>query len=271
MDSKVKQLVRSAILEIIESTVSEGNIRKSFETHQAKIHFVPIKYRVLGGLLQSLNIKFGNFIEKLLALVVDQDENVEALSASGRKIGLSMTARTDMLIDQYITNRQLPNSPDECDEVFQELLDQIVEIEQSSGESKQIIRKDVDALFETSSGEIVYLEIKYNDDHDTGKFVDINRKFIKTYAGLVNYLETSNPSDIKPILYYFNPVKRWGPIYAPSKNIYRGSQLLDEYFETKFADIDQYLQNLGDDEEIVSIFDDLYNRIRYGSDTKRLF
>lgn len=263
MDNKVKQLVRSAILEIIEGTVSEKNIRKSFEIHQAKIHFVPIKYRVLGGLLQSLNIKFGNFIEKLLALIVNQDANVESLPASGKKIGLSMTARTDALIDQYITNRQLPNSPDECDEVFQDLLDQIMGIERLPSVGKQTIRKDVDALFKTSAGEVIYLEIKYNDDHDTGKFVDINRKFIKTYAGLVNYLEISHPSDIKPILYYFNPVKRWGPIYTPSSNIYRGSQLFDEYFETKFSDIDEYLQNLGDDEEIIGIFDDLYQRIRY--------
>ncbi len=261
MDNKIKQLVRNAILEVIESTVSEQNISKSFETHQSKIHFVPIKYRVLGGLLQSLNIKFGNFIERLLALVVNQDANVESLPVSGKRIGLSMTARTDALIDQYITNRQLPNSPDECDEIFRGLLNQIVEIERLSGGIKQTIKKDIDALFKTNSGEIVYLEIKYNDDHDTGKFVDINRKFIKTYAGLINYLEISTPSDIKPILYYFNPIKRWGPIYTPSKNVYRGSQLFDEYFETKFTDIDQYLQNLGDDEEIVGIFDDLYQRI----------
>ncbi len=270
MDDNVKQLVRSAILEIIQGTVSEKNIRKSFETHQAKIHFVPIKYRVLGGLLQSLNIKFGNFIEKLIELVIDQDTNLEALSISGKKIKLSMTPRTDALIDQYITNRQLPNSPDKCDELFQELLEEIVEIERTTSEAKQTIRKDVDALFSTNSGEIVYLEIKYNDDHDTGKFVDINRKFVKTYAGLVNYLEINNPSEIKPVLYYFNPVKRWGPIYIPSGNIYRGSQLFDEYFEIDFASIDRYLQNLGDDEEIIGIFDDLYERIRHGWDNNRL-
>jgi hypothetical protein len=119
MDDKVKQLVRSAIIEIIQNTVSEKNIQKSVQKHQAKIHFVPIQYRVLGGLLHSFNIKFGNFIEKLLALVVEQDNNVEVLPGSGRKVKLSMTARTDALIDRYITGRQLPDSPDECDELFQ--------------------------------------------------------------------------------------------------------------------------------------------------------
>lgn len=111
--------------------------------------------------------------------------------------------------------------------------------------------------------QIVYLEIKYNDDHDTGKFVDINRKFIKTYAGLVNYLGITDTTQLKPILYYFNPVKRWGPIYTPSTNVYRGAQLFDEHFETAFADIDAYLRNLGDDEDIIAIFDDLYQLVRY--------
>ena len=50
------------------------------------------------------------------------------------------------------------------------------------------IRIGIDALFQPNEESYVYVEIKYNDDHDTGKFVDINRKFIKTYAGLVNDL-----------------------------------------------------------------------------------
>ncbi|MDM8533024.1 hypothetical protein QUF63_17825, partial [Anaerolineales bacterium HSG25] len=168
MDENIKQLVRTAILENIQGTISKKNIRKSFQTHEAKIHFVPIRYRVLGGLLQSLNIKFGNFIEKLFDLVVDQDSNVTALPASGKKIKLSMTAKTDALIDQYITARQLPNSHDLCDEPFQNLLNDIVTIERTTNELKQTIRKDVDCLFSAKSSKIIYLEIKYNDDHDTG-------------------------------------------------------------------------------------------------------
>lgn len=193
----------------------------------------------MGGLLQSLNIKFGNFIEKLIALIVERDANVEALPASGKKVRFSMMAETDALIDQYITGRQLPSSPDRCDELFESLLEEIIRIENQGSENKQTITKDVDALFKTCSGQIIYLEIKYNDDHDTGKFVDINRKFIKTYAGLVNHLSVTNIMELKSIIYYLNPVKRYGPIYTPSTNIYRGAQLFDEYFETAFSDIDR--------------------------------
>jgi hypothetical protein len=210
MDDSVKQIVRDAIVKIIRDTAAEKNIGKSLRLHESKIHFVPTRYRVLGGLLQSLNIKFGNFIEKLMALVVERDANVEALPSSGKKVRFSMTAETDGLIDRYITNRQLPGSPDKCDDLFKSLLEEIVRIETLSTEEKQTITKDVDALFKSASGQVVYLEIKYNDDHDTGKFIDINRKFIKTYAGLVNLLGITEATQIKPILYYFNPIKRWG-------------------------------------------------------------
>lgn len=264
MDENVKLVVQEAIIKIIRDTAAEANIVKSLRLHESKIHFIPTRYRVLGGLLQSLNIKFGNFIEKLISLIIERDANVEALPSSGKRVRFSMTDKTDTLIDRYITQRQLPGSPDRCDDLFHDLLDEIIRIEAQESKPKQIITKDVDALFRAATGQIVYLEIKYNDDHDTGKFVDINRKFIKTYAGLVNHLTITDIKQLKPILYYFNPVKRWGPTYTPSSNIYRGAQLFDEYFDTKFNDIDSYLRNLGDDESIVGIFDDLYRAIRYG-------
>jgi hypothetical protein len=149
--------------------------------------------------------------------------------------------------------------------LFVQLLSEVIKLENRDNSVKQTITKDVDALFRTNAGQVIYLEIKYNDDHDTGKFVDINRKFIKTYAGLINHLGITDIEQLKPILYYFNPTKRWGPIYTPTANIYRGAQLFDEFFETKFSDIDEYLRNLGDDETIISIFDQLYETIRYGN------
>lgn len=261
--NNIKDSVKDAITEIINYTFSKENVNRVRQVHEAKIHFVPTRYRILGGLLQSLNIKFGNFIERLIALVIERDPKVESLPLSGKREKLFMSAETDALIDRYITSRQLPESPDQCDELFKDLLQKIIHLERTTKGQKQAITKDIDALFKLASDQIVYLEIKYNDDHDTGKFVDINRKFIKTYAGLVNALEIENVEDLKPILYYFNPVKRWGPIYVPSSNIYRGSQLFDAFFETRFQDIDNYLRQLEDDEEVIRIFDDLYKLIRY--------
>lgn len=263
MDDSVQEIFREAIIKIIQETASPRSIKKLRQIHENKVHFVPAQYRVLGGLLQSLNIKFGNFIEELFALIAEKDPKIETLPLSGKHVLFSMTAQTDSLIDQYITERQLPNSPDSCDQPFSDLLNHIINIENNSTNHKQVITKDVDTLFQTPSGQIIYIEIKYNDDHDTGKFVDINRKFIKTYAGLVNKLDIKNQNQLKPILYYFNPKKRWGPIYVPSSNIYRGAQLFDEFFTTNFSDIELYLRNLGNDDSIISIFDRLYRQIRF--------
>lgn len=262
MDEKVENLVRDTLLAILSDTAAEQNIAKSFAKHEGKIHFVPVQYRVLGGLMQSLNIKFGNFIEKLIAGVVSVDGKVTVLPYSGKQVPLVMTAQTDQLIDQYITNRQLPDSPDDCEEDFEILLQQIIRIEGDTTLPKQKRIKDVDVLFQTSDGTNIYLEVKYNDDHDTGKFEDINRKFLKTYAGLVNQLQITDPSNLIPVIYYFNPTKRWGPIYTPTSHIYRGRQLFEQFFDTPFEDIDNYLKHMGNDPKIVAIFDDLYQRIR---------
>ena len=262
MTESVQSAVRQAVEELIEATTSPAAIQKSFEKHVAKVHFIPIRYRVLGGLLQSLNIKFGNFLEKLLDFVIQNDGNVKPHPRSGSRFPLKFTSDTDSAIDEYITARQLAGSPDRCDEQFEELLESIVEREQDTTKEKQAITKDTDVLFQTDDDNYVYVEIKYNDDHDTGKFESINRKFIKTFAGLVNELEIDTKSQLKPILYYFNPTKRYGPIYVPSSNIYRGSRLFDEYFETKYEDVDKYLREIGDDPEIIRVFDNMYERVR---------
>ncbi|HEU0295112.1 MAG TPA: hypothetical protein VFR47_20385 [Anaerolineales bacterium] len=224
---------------------------------------MPIRYRIIGGILQGLNIKFGNFIEQLLRNIVETDTGVRTMEDSGKKIKLFFTHQTDALIDTYITDRQLPNSPDDCTELFDALLADILEIESDATEKqRQGITKDVDGLFQTDDGLIVYTELKYNDDHDTGKFVDINRKFIKTWAGLAVRYQIQSTSQLLPILYYFNPKKRYGPIYVPSRNIMRGPQLFERFLHIGYDDVDGYLSEIGDDPEILAIFDTMYDSVR---------
>ena len=91
MDDAVKQIVKKAVIRIIDGTISDKSIAASVTKHDEKIHFVPHRYRVLGGLLQSLNIKFGNFIEELLALVVEREPTLTALASSGGKIKYTNT------------------------------------------------------------------------------------------------------------------------------------------------------------------------------------
>jgi hypothetical protein len=261
-----KEIVRNTVLEMLEGSISGTNIQHLAIKHAGKVHFIPTRYRIIGGILQGLNIKFGNFIEQLLSNIIEFDDGVEVMADSGKLIRLFFTHETDALIDTYITERQLPNSPDDCTPLFDSLLNRIIEIERSATDGqRQGIVKDVDGLFRTKDGLMVYTELKYNDDHDTGKFADINRKFIKTWAGLVVRLKVERIEELLPIIYYFNPTKRYGPIHTPSRNIMRGSQLFDRFLKFKYSDVDQYLRALGDDPEILAIFDSMYERVRNGS------
>lgn len=143
------------------------------------------------------------------------------------------------------------------------MLNRVIEVEQNAkDEERHGIVKDIDGLFQTKDGLIVYTELKYNDDHDTGKFADINRKFIKTWAGLAVRFKIKSPKELFPIIYYFNSTKRYGPIHTPSRNIMRGPQLFDTFLQTKYGDIDHCLTEIGDDPDILKIFDDLYENIR---------
>ena len=80
----------------------------------------------------------------------------------------------------------------------------------------------------------------------------------------MNRLEITDLNQLMPILYYLNPTKRWGPIYVPSSNVMRGPQLFDQFFETRYEDVDKYLNEIGEDEEVMTTFDNLYRRIRSG-------
>jgi len=263
MSNQVKQIIRQTVSEMLADSLSAQNIRRIAEKHAEKVHFVPIRYRIIGGILQGLNIKFGNFIEQMLRNIVEMDTGIQVMPDSGKKIRLFFTPETDALIDSYITERQLPNSPDDCSKLFSNLLDRILEIEHAAtDEQRQGITKDVDMLFQTDDGLIVYTELKYNDDHDTGKFVDINRKFIKTWAGLSVRYQIQSKGDLLPVLYYFNATKRYGPIYTPSSNIMRGSQLFDRFLHISYADVDRYMTEIGDDPEILAIFDKMYDTVR---------
>lgn len=263
MSNQVKQIIRKTVLEMLGASMSSGNIHKMAEKHAAKVHFVPIRYRIVGGILQGLNIKFGNFIEQLLRNIIEIDTGVKVMKDSGKKLKLFFTHETDALIDRFITERQLPNSPDDCSRLFSDLLDNILAVEHAAtDQQRQGITKDVDCLFQTDHGLIVYTELKYNDDHDTGKFVDINRKFIKTWAGLAVRYQIQSKDGLLPILYYFNAAKRYGPIYTPSKNIMRGPQLFDKFLHISYSVVDGYLSEIGDDPDILAIFDKMYNTVR---------
>jgi hypothetical protein len=261
----IQALIRRVATSMVEETMQNQKIIDSFRVQSEKTHFIPKQYRVIGGLLQSLNIRFGNFLELLLREIIISDPLVSIMDLSGRKVKLSFSNKSDEAIDRYISDRQQPGSGKDCSQEFETLMRQIIINENQKNSPTLEQGKDIDCLFMTKKdNKIFYVEVKYNDDHDTGKFVDINRKIIKTYAGLVNTLKITDRKFLELYLWYFTPVKRWISLYLPEENILRGPQLFERYFDTKYEDIDFYLQNIGEDPDMLRLFDELYRNIRHG-------
>ena len=216
MNPDTEKYIYQAVTNLINHSVSPKKLEALQRKHTSKIHFIPKRYRIFGGILQSMNIQFGNFIEELMSLIIADDGNYEIITSYSGK--------------------------------------------------KNTFKHDIDVLFRNKKTNIIYyLEIKYNDDHDTGKFIDINRKFIKTYAYLVNEFNIKNTEELAPILFYFTNKKMKGNIYLPEKtNIRRGSKFFDEFLKVKYEDINNCLETLSENTEIVKRFDDLYNKVVKG-------
>lgn len=261
MNDEVKELINRAVVKMIERTSSDSAIDKIRRKHDVKIHFIPKRYRVFGGLLQSMNIQFGNFIETLMALLVANEDKYEILDHySGRKSNkFTLSVANDAKIDSYITRCQYESTID-IEVEFPRLLQSIVE---ETDTRTMTFKHDIDLLFrDKTTGTIYYLESKYNDDHDTGKFVDINRKFIKTYAYLCREFHISDASQIVPILFFFTNKKMKGNIYIPEKtNIKRGRTFFNEFLHVSYDDVDQYLSTLSESDEVVAMFDELYRKV----------
>ncbi|WP_104748938.1 HinfI family type II restriction enzyme [Helicobacter cetorum] len=263
MQNNIRELIVKSTREIIEKCANDKKLKNIIKKHQAKVHFIPKKYRILGGILQSMNIQFGNFIEVLMKNLIANENHYKILEKySGRKSNkFSLPLTSDNLIDNYITQCQTQNNDVEI--AFRDLCLKIYE-NNSKNEKSVLFKHDIDLLFkDTRNSNIYYLEIKYNDDHDTGKFVDINRKFIKTYAYLLNEFKLNSFDKIKPILFFFNNKKMKGNIYIPeSSHIYRGERFFKEFLSTNYKDLENYLQNFSESLENLKEFEKLEQKIK---------
>ena len=109
MSDQVKEIIRKTVIQMLDDSMSANNIHKMGRIHKAKVHFVPIRYRIIGGVLQGLNIKLGNFIEQLLRNIIEIDTGVNAMEDSGKKIKLFFThtkqMRSSTLISRNVNYR----------------------------------------------------------------------------------------------------------------------------------------------------------------------
>lgn len=260
MNQQIKNLINDAVIKIIENSSSSKKIALLKKKHNVKIHFIPKRYRIFGGILQSMNIQFGNFIEVLMSLLIENDDRYEIIkNYSGKKSNkFELSSNNETLIDKYVTLCQTENVNTEIE--FPKLLNQIIK---DTDTKTSVFKHDIDLLFKDKQTNVIYyLECKYNDDHDTGKFVDINRKFIKTYAYLARELKISDINNLVPILFFFTNKKMKGNIYVPEiSNICRGKGFFEKFLTIKYEDVDEYLLNLSEDEQTINSFKNLYDKI----------
>lgn len=270
--NKVKKIIDNAVDVIIDGTSNEKNIKKIKKRHDVKTHFIPKRYRVFGGLLQSMNIKFGDFIEQLFQEVVINSNKyeLESMSGIGRR-KFTIAHENDVLIDKYISDRQddANTTSKELSYEYDSLVNTINVNSLAETENSYSLSHDIDLFFkEKNKNNYYYAEIKYNDDHDSGKYVDINRKLIKTYAYLYEdllnkYNRDASKFTLTPCMFFFTNKKMTGNIYLPEDtNIFRGKEIFETFFdEIKYDDIVEYLEYISEHEDTIKKFDKLYEKI----------
>jgi hypothetical protein len=261
MNEKIEELIFKAVENIISKSSSKQKISHLEKKHAVKIHFIPKRYRIFGGLLQSMNIQFGNFIEELMALLIENEKDYEIIKEySGKKSNSFFLSRTsENLIDEYVSDCQL-SKEGYCNLEFHKLQKRILE---DNDTKKNSFKHDIDLIFkDKKTGKFYYIEIKYNDDHDTGKFVDINRKFIKTYAYLLNELKIKKLDALVPILFFFNNKKMKGNPYIPEgEHIFRGERFFNDFLSIKYKELNDFMENLSESSKTLEMFEGLYDNI----------
>ena len=214
----VSKIVREE-LENLLSVFSQEFISEQIEKHAGKVHAVSIESRVRGAIHQSLNIKFGSSIQSMLSRIINDSRHLKLHEFSGKRIDLPVSAKKEKMIDDYVNSRPSSNKTVNAD--FGNLRKSL----KSKAQVSRTKRMDVDLLFQTRGGKMFYFEVKYNDDHDTGKYPDIYRKALKT--GISLELQTKKP--VETFIYYFNSGERNLIKYFPASN-----QLYGKVFFTKF-------------------------------------
>ena len=209
----------STELESLLSVFSADFIADQVKRHSGKVHAVSIKSRVVGAIHQSINIKFGNALQSILNQIVKSSRIAKLHEFSGGKVNLPICRTNERIIDSYITSRSTSTNNVKSDYLK---LKRSLKKNARVSTSKRI---DVDLFFLTRQGKYIYVEVKFNDDHDTGKYPDIFRKALKTGAALQNEVGKT----VETFVYYFNKGERNLVKYLPKENQIYGDELFKRF------------------------------------------
>jgi len=242
------------IAESLESSVwgafDASNVERVRRKNESKTHFIPLGVRVFSGVVQAMNIRYGNFIQAFMNALVAREPTLELHSSSGRRVDFEIPNSLDAIVDGYIMERKRSSSDDPYQE-YSSMRDAWSVLEETDQISAP---NDIDLLFRDSDGQMTYVELKFNDDHDTGKHPDIFRKIIKT--GLAIEVQVQEP--VLPCVYFFNPGERNLVKFLPDGQRFFGRSFFERFLSVDYGGVAEALSKVGSDPAVQRRFIDFF-------------
>jgi len=253
---KVNELITKALEDTVWSAFSQAAIDRVAKKNSTKVHFIPVGVRVFSGVVQSLNIRYGNFIQALMAKLVEQEKSLTLHELSGKKVDFRVSGNVNIEVDTYMGIRK-QGSESGLNSDYQNFRKKW----ESSEKVEKLIKapNDVDLLFTDKNNQLVYVELKFNDDHDTGKHPDIYRKVLKT--GLAIEQMVSKP--VLPCVYYFNAGQRNLVSYLPAAQRFSGSEFFEKFLTVDYSLVSNRLKQLSETEAVKARFQALADSVLF--------
>lgn len=254
---ELKELLDKEINNLFEKNFEKKEIIKRYNENKNKIHYLPISYRVFSGTLQSLNIKFGYFLENIIKSIVKIDELYIVDDMSGGKIKRNVSKEQSALISNYIEKyKKIENFSFRKNE-FNELLNNF----SFNKDEEELSRKKIDIdLLIRDNKEYFLIEVKYRDNHDTGKTENIPKKMLDTYFSL-KWIIPDNKINL--YLFYFTSKNesRKNKFLDEKNNILRGEEFFEKFTKTKYSDIIFVFNEFSNSKKIKKLFDESFLKI----------
>ncbi len=256
-EARVNELIKQALEDTVWSAFSQDAIDRVAKKNSTKVHFIPVGVRVFSGVVQALNIRYGNFIQALMGKLVEHEHSLTLHELSGKKVDFHVSGNVNIEVDSYMGVRK-QGSESSLNSDYQNFRKRWG----SAAKAEKLLKapNDVDLLFTDKNNQLVYVELKFNDDHDTGKHPDIYRKVLKTGLAIEQLL--SKP--VLPCVYYFNPGQRKLVSYLPESQRFSGSEFFEKYLTVDYSLVANRLMHLSETDEVKARFQALADSVLLG-------
>ncbi len=240
------QLISESLETSVWGAFEASNVERVRRKNASKTHFIPLGVRVFSGVVQAMNIRYGNFIQAFMNALVARESNLELHPSSGRRVDFKIPGTLDAVVDSYVMQRKRSDSDDPSKE-YLSMRTSWLNLERDTLIASP---NDIDLLFRDTSGQMIYVELKFNDDHDSGKHPDIFRKILKT--GLAIEVQVQEP--VLPCVYFFNPGERNLVRFLPDEQRLYGPDFFERYLTVEYEEVADALSKVSVDTAVQERF-----------------